>query len=205
SAMIMFALMNLAFVGMLFVAMLALQEVGRRLAERATEAGSQKRATSATEAAVYGILGLFLAFTFSGAGLRFEERRHLAVEQSNAVATAGLRIDTLPASAQPRLRHLFRQYIDARLERAPRAMNEAAVASAVTKYQALQREVWSAGGGAAHEAGQGAAFCVFLAALNDMICITAPRETVARMRTPLAVTLMVAMLALIGSLFAGYD
>jgi hypothetical protein len=48
-------------------------------------------------------------------------------------------------------------------------------------------------------------FSVFLPALNEMIDITATRETVAQMRTPLAVFLMVATLALIGSLFAGYD
>jgi membrane-associated protease RseP (regulator of RpoE activity) len=203
--MIMFALMNLAFVSMLFIAMLAMQEVGRRLGERTTEAGGEKRTTSGTEAAVYGILGLFLAFTFSVAGARFEERRHLAVAEANAIGTAWLRIDILPVSAQPHLRDLFRQYVDARLERAPLAMNPVAVASAVTKYQALQQEIWSAGVAAAKASGQVPPFSVFLPALNEMIDITATRETVARMRTPLAVSLMVASLSLIGSLFAGYD
>ena len=98
--MIMFALLNLAVVSVLFFAMLAMQEAGRRLAERATKAEGEKRATSATEGAVYGILGLFLAFTFSGAGARFENRRHLAVEEANAISTAWLRIDILPSSTQ---------------------------------------------------------------------------------------------------------
>jgi hypothetical protein len=203
--MLMFALLNLLVAGVLFVAMLSMQNVGRRLAERATKAEGEKRATSATEGAVYGILGLFLAFTFSGAGARFEDRRHLAVEEANAISTAWLRIDILPASAQPRLRDLFRQYVDARLERAPLAMNGIAVASAVTKYQMLQRDIWAAAVAAANESGQVPPFSVFLPALNEMIDITTTRETVAHMHTPLAVTLMVATLALIGALFAGYD
>jgi hypothetical protein len=201
----MFALLNLAIVSVLFFGMLAMQEVGRRFAERATGSAGQKRATGATEGAVYGMLGLFLAFTFSAAGQRFEERRHLAVEEANAIGTAWLRIDILPASAQPHLRDLFRQYVDARLERAPLAMNPAAVAAAVTKYQRLQRDIWSAAVPAARESGQLPAFSVFLPALNEMIDITQTRETVAQMRTPLAVFVMVATLALIGSLFAGYD
>lgn len=203
--MLMFALLNLLVVSVLFFGMLSMQEVGRRFAERASGSEGQKRATGATEGAVYGMLGLFLAFTFSAAGARFEDRRHLAVEEANAIGTAWLRIDILPASAQPRLRDLFRQYVDARLERAPLAMNRVAVASAVTKYQALQQEIWSAGVAAVKESGQVPPFSVFLPALNEMIDITATRETVAQMRTPLPVFLMVATLALVGSLFAGYD
>jgi len=203
--MIMFALLNLAVVSVLFFAMLAMQEVGLRFAERASEPEGQKRATGATEGAVYGMLGLFLAFTFSAAGARFEDRRHLAVEEANAIGTAWLRIDILPANAQPHMRDLFRHYMDARLARARLATNRIVVDAAVTKYRASQQEIWSAAVAAARESHQVPPFSVFLPALNQMIDITQTRESVAQMRTPLAVFVMVATLALVGSLFAGYD
>ena len=53
------------------------------------------------EGAVFALLGLLLAFTFSGAATRFEGRRHLIVEEANDIGTAYLRVDLLPADAQP--------------------------------------------------------------------------------------------------------
>jgi len=50
------------------------------------------------------LLGLLLAFTFSGASSRFDARRHLIIEETNAIGTAYLRLGMLPAAAQPALR-----------------------------------------------------------------------------------------------------
>jgi hypothetical protein len=38
------------------------------------------------------LLGLILAFSFSGARARFEVRRHLVVEEANDIGTAWLQI-----------------------------------------------------------------------------------------------------------------
>ena len=59
---------------------------------------------------------LLVAFTFSGAAARFDTRRQLIVEETNAIGTASLRLDLLPAAVQPPLRAHFRQYVAARLE-----------------------------------------------------------------------------------------
>ena len=59
------------------------------------------KGSGAAEAAVFGLLGLLIAFTFSGAASRFEDRRHLITEEANAIGTAYLRIDLLPGDAQP--------------------------------------------------------------------------------------------------------
>ena len=66
--------------------------------------------------AVFALLGLLIAFTFSGAATRFDERRNLIVQETNDIGTAYLRLDLLPPIAQPRSRDLFRKYLDARLE-----------------------------------------------------------------------------------------
>src|SRR5215470_9990759 len=70
---------------------------------------------SSLEAAVFALLGLLIAFTFSGALSRFDIRRAQAVDEANAIGTAYLRIDLLPAPAQPALREAFRSYVDARI------------------------------------------------------------------------------------------
>jgi len=43
------------------------------------------------------VLGLLIAFTFSGANRRFDARRQLIVEETNNIGTAYLRLDVLPA------------------------------------------------------------------------------------------------------------
>jgi len=55
----------------------------------------------AVESAVFGLMGLLIAFTFSGAAGRFDDRRHLVRQEANAIGTAWLRIDLVPAEAQP--------------------------------------------------------------------------------------------------------
>jgi hypothetical protein len=44
------------------------------------------------EGAVFGLLGLLIAFTFSGAASRFDDRRALIVEEANDIGTAWLRV-----------------------------------------------------------------------------------------------------------------
>ena len=100
----------------LFVGMLVLSEMGRRAGQRrlARDTEGFAKGTGAAEAAVFGLLGLLIAFTFSGAAGRFEDRRHLITDEANAIGTAYLRIDLLPTDAQPAMRALFRRYAEVR-------------------------------------------------------------------------------------------
>jgi hypothetical protein len=91
----------LAIVGALFLGIIFLLEVGRhiRLARMERE-GDAGKGVGAVEGAVYGLLGLLIAFTFSGAATRYDSRRLLIVEEANAIGTAYLRLDLLPAEAR---------------------------------------------------------------------------------------------------------
>ena len=66
------------------------------------------------EASIFALLGLLLGFSFAGGTSRLDERRELIVKEANAVSTAYLRLDLLPAAEQPEMRHLFRVYLDTR-------------------------------------------------------------------------------------------
>jgi len=101
----------------LIVGMIVVLDVGRRLgARRRAKAGGELGGLGGVEGAVFGLLGLLIAFTFSEAASRFNVRREQIVEESNVIGTAWLRLDLLPADAQPALRDAFRRYVDARLE-----------------------------------------------------------------------------------------
>ncbi len=92
-------------------------EIGRRigLRHRALDPDGSTSGLGALEGAIFGLIGLLIAFTFSGAASRFDARRSQIVEEANNIGTAYLRIDLLPATAQPQLREDFRRYVDLRL------------------------------------------------------------------------------------------
>src|SRR5262245_28653295 len=102
----------------LFLGMLLFLEIGRRIAlrRRKQDAGTGGEGIGAVDGAVFGLLGLLLAFTFSGASSRFDTRRQLIVEETNNIGTAYLRLDLVPTALQPPLRDSFRRYLDARID-----------------------------------------------------------------------------------------
>jgi hypothetical protein len=202
----MFALINLSIAAALFAVMVVLEGLGWRLGERQRQRlpKGETIATTVAEGAVFGLLGLVLAFTFSGAGARYEERWHLVVSESNAIGTAWLRIDVLPAAAQPEIRDLFRQYLDARIDRYRLVSGLARIKPDTGKAAALQKKIWAASVAAASSSGQFPPYSVFLPALNQMFDLATSREAARRLHPPVLVFVMVAILTFVGALFAGY-
>jgi hypothetical protein len=204
--------MNITILGAIFAISLAVGivivlEVGRRIGVRriSTEGEAASKGLGAIEGAIFGLMGLILAFTFSGAAARFDARRHLVVEEANDIGTAWLRIDLLPAGAQPAMRELFRRYLDSRIETYRKVPDIDAVKAEFARSTKLQEEIWSL---AVTSAGDGktlAAQIVLLPALNAMIDITTTRMEATRIHPPSIVFVMLGTLTLACSLFAGYD
>jgi hypothetical protein len=97
----------------LFFAMLVLTELGRKLHARTPE----HKSSSAIEGAIFGLFGLLLAFTFSGAIGRYDTHRKLVTEEVNDISAAYLRLDLLPKDQQNQFRQNFRAYVTSRLDR----------------------------------------------------------------------------------------
>jgi hypothetical protein len=127
----------------LFVGMLVLLEVGRRIGVRrlARDPEGATVGLGTVEGAVFGLLGLLVAFTFSGAAARFDTRRQLIIEEANAVGTAYLRLDLLSAAAQPSRRAAFRQYLAARLAVYRQLPDVAAATKALEQATTLQAAI----------------------------------------------------------------
>ena len=68
----------------------------------------------------------------------------------------------------------------------------------------LQTRIWTSAMAAAKDSGGVAPSTVLMPALNAMIDITTTREQARRLHPPATVFVMLGILALIGSLFAGY-
>jgi len=181
-------------------------EVGRRLGVRrlARDPEGAKAGTGAIDGAVFGLMGLLIAFTFSGAAARFDARRTMMVEEANAIGTAWLRLDLLPTAAQPPLRDKFRQYLDARLAAFRKIPDFAAVKAELDRATALQSEIWTQAIAACRDSGSQPATMLLLPALNQMFDVAASRTTGIFMHPPMIIYVMLGMLLLAGSLLAGY-
>jgi hypothetical protein len=188
----------------LLVCMLLLLELGRGIGRRRMESDAEgaRAGLGAVDGAVFALLGLLIAFTFSGAAARFDTRRQLIVEEANAIRTAYLRLDMLPEKDQPALRDTFRKYVDARLlayRKLPDIRAERAELAAATK---LQGEIWRDAVAACRT--DPPATMVLLPALNAVFDIATTRTMAAQMHPPKVVFGMRAGLALASSLLAGY-
>src|SRR5262245_59431909 len=197
-----------AVAGILFVGILASLAVGRWIGQRTIARYGPTAAPTigSLETAVFALLGLMIAFTFSGALSRFDTRRAQVVDEANAMGTAYLRIALVPASAQPKLRETFRSYVDARIETYRRLPDIAAAKAALTHSEELQGEIWSQAIAAVRMPGSPpAAEWLVLNALNDMFNFTTLRAAATQMHPPAIIYAMLIGLALASALLAGYQ
>src|SRR5262252_8878983 len=81
-----FNVLTVAIVVALFLALIALQEVGRRFGRaRWSREGDKLASVGDADNAVFALLGLLIAFAFDGAATRFDHRRDLVTNEVIAV------------------------------------------------------------------------------------------------------------------------
>ena len=201
-----FGLLGWVLAAAVFVGMLVLLEVGRRIGQwrAAKDPDAPRVEVGAMDGAVFALLGLLIAFTFSGAASRYDTRRQLAVEEANAIGTAYLRLDVLPSDAQPALREQFRQYVDARIATYRSFPDFSAVKTEMARAVTLQGEIWAQAVAATRREGSQSDRRLVLPAINAMIDITTTRTVAARTHAPSIVYAMLVVLMLASSLLAGH-
>ena len=197
----------LLFAGVLFGGMLILLEIGRQIGRRrhSRESEGERGSLGTIEGAVFALFGLVVAFAFSGAATRFNEKRALTAVEANCIETAYLRLHLLSQRAQPELQGLFRSYVDSRVETYRRLPDMEAAEVQMAQSKRLQRQIWAKAVTAttlrdSHvDAGK-----LLLPALNNMIDITTTRTMALQTHPPNIVYALLFSLGLICSLLAGY-
>lgn len=195
------------FAVLLFAGMLIMLELGRRfgIKRQSRESEGERGSLGTIEGAMFALFGLVLAFTFSGAASRFNEKRALIADEANSIETAYLRLHLLSENAQPELQTLFRRYLDSRLETYRKLPDMDAAQVEMTKSKKLQKEIWAKAVSAtalsdSHvDAGK-----LLLPALNSMIDITTTRTMALHSHPPNIIYALLFILGLICSLLAGY-
>lgn len=114
---------------------------GRSRASKNTDAS--RAHINGIQVAILGLLALLLAFTFSLALQRLDNRSEAVVEEANAIGTAFLRADLLPQSLRDEARIAITRYLDARVQEATLPLPEQEARAKVNAVAlSAQGDIW---------------------------------------------------------------
>ncbi len=173
----------------------------RRIAD-ASGPTEKEAPVGAIVAATLGLLAFILGFTFSLSASRFDERRRMAVDESNAIGTAYLRAGMLAEPESSAARDLLRQYVDVRLS----LIEPAAIESGIARSTALHAALWTQASQAVAKDSRSIPAGLFIQALNEVIDLHSKRALISlHSRLPGLVWLVLCFIAMgaMGSL--GYQ
>ena len=188
----------------LVVGGLLLEECGFRLGRlRARQAQRESDATvAAIVAAQLGLLAFLLAFSFGIAASRFDARRHVLLDEANAIGTAFLRAAMLPDAQAVSIRDLLRDYTDVRLA----ATKGAAIDEVLRRSDGIHQQLWVQAIAAANHDRRSVPTGLFIESLNEVIDLHATRVMAAlRSRMPLLVWVVLFAVGLLSFFTMGYQ
>ena len=154
-------------------------------------------------AATLTLLGLIIAFSFSMAIDRYNQRKNYEAEEANAIGTELLRIDLLPVPDAARVRGLLRSYLDQRV-----LFYETRNARQLRQIDAdtvrLETEMWSAVQAAA-AAQPTPPVTLVVAGMNDVLNATGYTQAAWWNRIPIAAWSLMGAIAIFCNVLIGYD
>ncbi|MFO1397423.1 MAG: hypothetical protein U1F48_10205 [Burkholderiales bacterium] len=153
------------------------------------------------QGATLTLLGLVIGFTFSMAVGRYDQRKNLEEEEANAIGTAYVRADLLPAADAARVRPLLRSYLDLRIVHyTTRDAQEIATIDARTAK--LQSELWAAVRDSA-VAAPTPITALAVASINDVLNSQGYAQAAWWNRIPIAAWVMMMAIAICSTILVG--
>ena len=159
-------LLALAMVAVLVVIVEIVYRWGARWKDAPDSLRSQ---VSGIGAAMLGILGVLLGFTLSMAIARWDVRRDVIVEESNAIGTLWLRAGLLEDPLRDELRSALQEYTDTRIALGGSRGDLDALRAAQSAGAALHARIWSVVERADQPGTSPAILSTLIAAANELI------------------------------------
>jgi hypothetical protein len=153
-------------------------------------------------AATLGLLAFMLTFTFGIAGSHFNTRRHLVLDEANAIRSTYVMSEMLAEGASDQSRKLLRDYVDIRLRDIQTIKG---VKEAVDQSNEIQDQLWSiAMSGDVKGTGTSSAW-LYIQSLSDMFNLQAKRISYgSHGRIPISIWVVLYWLAILGMAAMGY-
>ena len=125
------------------------------------------------QGATLGLLALLLGFTFSMAMSRYDTRKQMIMDESNAIGTTFLRAQLLPEPPRQEVSNLLRRYVEVRLEFYEAGNNQKLLREVKDKTERLQNQLWADGAALGEKDPRAVTTGLFWQSLNEMIDLNA--------------------------------
>lgn len=171
---------SILIASVLFLCMLLSVEMGFRIRSRRRKQAVAAEAITQANAllvSMLGLLALLLAFTFSAALQRYDDRSQAVVAEANAIGTTYLRAQLLPAVMQDEVQGLVRQYLDIRIQEGRVDFSDAEKQELLLRQSMLVRgQIWNHAVRAAEQDRGAIATALFIQSLNELIDASEARK-----------------------------
>lgn len=191
----------------LFLTMVGGAEIGYRKGRKdlSQDQDNKIEGLGTIDSAIFGLLGLLLAFTFTNALSGLSSRRTDVVNEANAIGTAYLRLNLLAPENQAKLRPLYREYLEERIKLYANFENRTLTQELLTKTTALQAQIWRLTSDSVLQEKHPAIMTLVLSAANDMIDSASTRNQAAINHPPKIVYSFLFIFAVASALLIGYN
>lgn len=190
----------------IFVLMVVASEVGFHLGQRSGKraTGDAKSQHLTVEAGILGVLGLLLGFTMAMALTRFELRKQLVLQEAQAIGTAYLLTQLLPADEGKEIGDLLRAYASVRVRKEHVPDIYAQISAAREESARLQDAFWERAVAYGRTDANPVRSGMLLHSLNELIQLDAARWTAFTDNVPVAVIYSIAVVGLLAVMVVGY-
>lgn len=183
---VMYSQSSVLVVAGLFLFMLLAMETGFRRGRRkqasAAEAITQANAVLTS---MLGLLALLLAFTFSAALQRHDDRSLTVVAEANAIGTTYLRARLLPREMRDEVQALLRQYLDVRIREGRVDATDPELHQALLdEAKLLEAQLWNHALRAAELDDRPVTSGLFIQTLNELIDTSSARNAALNRHVP---------------------
>ena len=156
------------------------------------------------QAATLGLLALLLGFTFSMAMSRYDTRRQMVLDESNAIGTTFLRAQLLPQPPRKEVSHLLRRYVEVRLDFYHAENDQKLLREVRDKTERLQNQLWAVGVAVGEKDPRAVTTGLFLQSLNETIDLNAKRITALENHVPEISLVLLYFVAVMATGLIGY-
>ena len=150
------------------------------------------------------LLGLLVAFTFAAASDRYDTRRHLVVEEANAIDTTYLRMQALDDAPRAAASQLMVRYVQARRSWFEAGENAAGVAQVDAATEDLQHRIWAVVLADVRANPTATVNPSLMQTTNDMFELAASRRAALQEHIPISIVRTMLLYSLIAAAMIGY-
>jgi hypothetical protein len=184
-------------------AMVAAWIIGRGAGRRLRQKSDGKAAVSKFLDASLAVLGLLLAFTFSTALVKHDQRRLMVVADSNAIGDFYTCASLLKEPVRTRLRQVIHDYAALRVDLSKRAYDEHAFENALGQFQQMHSQMVEI---VSEALADGTPIAVSLTnTLNAVTSIHAERLAAVRDRLPTSIVVLLLVSAVVSAMLVGRE